>query len=174
LPETLGVQGVTGTDAAAQFEAFLDATTDLETIGRANRTWDVLVPSYWKESIAVSFAFGDRSLRGEAFFMRAPEENQDRVYHLLLQRNERAHLWKFAANSDGDASLVAEVPFESINAAALDVLFGALVTLVDETYVPYMKLGFENALREQERAGGPGLKRPPWAAKWEASPDRPT
>jgi hypothetical protein len=54
------------------------------------------------------------------------------------------------------------------------VLFGALITLVDETYVPYMKLGFATALREQERAGGPGLKRPPWAANWEASPDQPT
>jgi hypothetical protein len=160
--------------AGAQFAAYLAATKDIDVIGHADRSWDVLVPSYWKEAIAVSFSLGDRSLRGEAFFMRAPEEHHDRAFQLLLQRNQRAHLWKFASNTDGDVMLVTEVPLAAIEESELDVLFGALITLVDETYVPYMKLGFETALREQERAGGPGLKRPPWAATWEASPDQPT
>lgn len=160
--------------AATALTDYLDANDDVDVIGRKGRAWDVMVPSYWKESVAVSLSIGDRSLRAEAFFMRAPEERHDRVYKLLLRRNEHAHLWKFAANEDGDVSLVAEVPLVAVGDEALDVLFGALITLADETYVPYMKLGFATALSEQIRAGGPGLDRPPWAAKWEASPDSPT
>ena len=160
--------------AAASLGKYVEKNGDIEVIGRKSGAWDVMVPSYWKESVAVSLSIGDRSMRAEAFFMRSPDERHDKVYKLLLRRNERAHLWKFAANEEGDVSLVAEVPFEAVEGEALDVLFGSLVALVDETYVPYMKLGFATALQDQIRAGGPGLDRPPWAAKWEASPDSPT
>lgn len=165
-----------GDDVAGAVGAFLDRQEGfLRVIGRSDRDFDVLVPSYWKESVALSIAVGDRALRAEAFFMRSPEENHDRVYRLLLQRNERAYLWKFAVNEAGDASLVAEVPLAAVDDDCLDRLFGTFVTLVDETYVPYMERGYAGALAEQVRAGGPGLDQPPpWAKEWEASADQPS
>jgi hypothetical protein len=154
-------------------ERYLEAERGtLQVIGRAGRTWDVLVPSYWKESVAVSLALSDRILRAEAFFMRSPDENHELVYRLLLARNARAHLWKFTVNEAGDASLVAEVPILSLDPDGLDLLFGTLVTLVDETYPAYLRVGFAAALDEQVRVGGPGLDQPPpWAGEWEAAPD---
>ena len=136
----------------------------LTLLGSSGGTWDVLLPSNWKETLAVSISLGDWHLRAEAFFLRAPEENPDRAYRLLLQRNERGGAWRFCVNDAGDVSLVALVPRGSVTGEELDRLLGTAITMTDETYVPYMKLAFEKGLEEQVRKGGPGLdKPPPWA-----------
>jgi hypothetical protein len=136
----------------------------LTIIGAADGVWDVMVPSYWKESIAVSVRLGDWNLQAEAFFMRGPEENRADAYHLLLQRNARSGPWRFCANEEGDVLLSALVPKAAVNENELDRLFGTLVVLTDETYVPYMKLGYERGLEEQVSKGGPGVDQPPpWA-----------
>lgn len=136
----------------------------LTVIGQADGVWDVMVPSYWKESITVSLRLGDWNLQAEAFFMRAPEENRAEAYHLLLQRNSRSGPWRFCANEEGDVVLSAVLPKEAVTGEELDRLLGALVVLTDETYVPYMKLGYERGLEEQVSKGGPGLDQPPpWA-----------
>jgi hypothetical protein len=158
--------------ARAAIDRFLEANAhDLQLIGRTEHAWDVLVPSYWKETIAVSINLHDARLRCDAFFLRAPDERRDEAYTLLLRRNVRAYLWKFAVNDDGDVSLTCEVPLRSLDSDVLDRLFGTLITLVDETYVPYMKIAFGTALDEQIARGGPGLDRPPWADRWESGPD---
>lgn len=145
-------------------DAYLRQESDedrLTLVGAADGVWDVLVPSYWKESIAVSLRVGDWNLLAEAFFMRAPEENRADAYHLLLQRNVRSGLWRFCANEAGDVLLFALVPNAAVSGEELDRLFGTLVVLIDETYVPYMKLAYEEGLREQVSKGGPGLDQPP-------------
>ena len=148
-------------------DAYLRQESDedrLTLVGSADGVWDVLVPSYWKESIAVSLRAGDWNLQAEAFFMRAPEENRADAYHLLLQRNVRSGSWRFCANEAGDVLLFALVPNGAVSGEELDRLFGTLVVLIDETYVPYMKLAYERGLEEQVRKGGPGLDQPPpWA-----------
>lgn len=148
-------------------DAYLRQESDedrLTLVGSADGVWDVLVPSYWKESIAVSLRAGDWNLQAEAFFMRAPEENHADAYHLLLQRNVRGGSWRFCASEAGDVLLSALVPNGAVSGEELDRLFGTLVVLTDETYVPYMKLAYERGLEEQVRKGGPGLDQPPpWA-----------
>lgn len=149
-------------------DSFLDdASNDLTVIARNDKSWDVLVPSYWRERIALSLNLGERWLRGDAFFLRAPDENREEAFKLLLRRNERSHIWKFAVNEAGDASLNCELPVAAVGTDELDTMFGSLVTIVDETYVPYMKIAFASALGEQIAKGGPGLDRPPWADEWE-------
>jgi hypothetical protein len=136
----------------------------LTLLASAAGVWDVLLPSYWKESIAVSLRLGDWNLQAEAFFMRGPDENTAEAYHLLLQRNVRAGPWKFCANEEGDVHLTALVPKNAVNEEELDRLLGTLLVLTDETYVPYMKLAYETGLKEQVSKGGPGLDQPPpWA-----------
>jgi len=154
-------------DPHAAIERYVTQAVDQEhltLVGAAQGAWDLLVPSYWKESVAVSLHLGDRTLKAEAFFMRAPEDNADHAYRLLLQRNERGGPWRFCANEAGDATLVALVPLAAVTEEELDRLLGTLVTLTDETYKPYMELAFQRGLEEQVRRGGPGLdKPPPWA-----------
>jgi hypothetical protein len=153
-------------DPAAVVEVFLEERSgeELTLLGSREAVWDILLPSYWKESIAVSLELGERHLRAEAFFMRAPEENRTDVYHLFLQRNLRSGPWRFCANESGDVSLVALVPRVAVSEEELDRLLGTLVQITDETYVPAMKLGYERGLEEQVNRGGPGLDQPPpWA-----------
>ena len=152
-------------DPAAVVDAFLHDRADHVTLlGSREGVWDILLPSYWKESVAVTLELGDWNLRAEAFFMRAPEDNRGDTYHLFLQRNARSGLWKFAATQAGDVLLRAELPREAVTTDELDRLLGTLVRLVDETYVPAMKLGYESGLKEQVSRGGPGLDQPPpWA-----------
>jgi hypothetical protein len=155
-------------DPAGVLDAYLQANQEhLTVIAHTENKWDVLVPSYWKETVAVSFDLSHLRLRGDLFYMRKPDENADAAYQLLLRRNHRAHCWKFAVNDVGDVYLVCEVPVGGVTHEELDRLFGALITVVDETYVPYMELAFGTALREQISRGGPGLGRPPWAASWD-------
>ncbi len=155
-------------DAATVIDRFLHERAraqQLTLLGSREGVWDVLLQSYWKESITVSLELGDWNLRAEAFFMRAPEDNRAETYHLFLQRNLRSGLWRFTASGEGDVMLVALLPLAAVTEAELDRLLGTLVVVTDETYVPAMKLGFERGLEEQVRRGGPGLDRPPpWAA----------
>lgn len=154
-----------GDEAAEAVRRYVASPPEgLVLLGSRADAWDLLVPSSWKESVAVSLNLGERHLRAEAFFMRAPEDNVAETYRLLLQRNRRSGPWRFAANEVGDVFLLALLPRPCVTEEELDRLLGTLVTVTDETYVPAMKLGFERGLEEQVRRGGPGLDRPPpWA-----------
>jgi hypothetical protein len=136
----------------------------LTVLGSTGWAFDVLVPSDWKETIAATLEVGERSLRAEAFFLRAPEEADGAAYRVLLERNLRPGPWRFAASDTGDVWLVAEVPLEVVDGEVVDRLLGGLATLTDETYRPYFRLAFATALAEQVARGGPGLDSPPpWA-----------
>jgi hypothetical protein len=153
--------------AAATIDRFLvENAKHITVVARGKASWDVSVPSYWREAIAVSLNLSDAHLRCDAFFLRAPDEKPGASYALLLRKNARAHVWKFTVNDVGDVSLVCELPCTAIDLEELDTLFGALITLVDDTYVPYMKMAFGTALEKQVRSGGPGLDAPPWAGEW--------
>lgn len=153
-------------------DRFLENNAEyLKLVGRAEGTWDVMVPSYWREAIALSVTLGSADLRCEGFFLRAPDERRDDAYALLLRKNVRSHVWKFATNDVGDVSLVCELPRSAVDAGELDRLFGSLITIVDETYVAYMKIAFGSAIDDQVKRGGPGLDRPPWAGDWGRSAD---
>lgn len=153
--------------AAAVVRGFLDARADeglVTLLGATDHAFDVMVPSYWKESLAATLEVGERSVRAEVFFMRAPEDDAGRAYRVLLERNHRSRAWRFATGETGDVWLVADVPLAAVDEEALDQLLGGLVTLVDETYRPYFRLAFAAALAEQVAAGGPGIDAaPPWA-----------
>lgn len=160
--------------AAFTIDRFLaENAKHITLIARGGSSWDVSVPSYWREVIAVSMNLSDTHLRCDAFFLRAPDEKHDEAYALLLRKNSRAHVWKFSVNEVGDVSLVCELPRAAIDPDELDTLFGSLITLVDETYVPYMKLAFATALEKQVRDGGPGLDAPPWAGEWSNAGETP-
>jgi len=136
----------------------------LTILGFRGSAAEVLVPSEWKETVAATLWVGERSLRAEAFFLRAPEDPAGPAYRVLLERNLRPGAWRFAASEAGDVWLVAEVPLPTVDAEVLDRLLGGLVALTDETYRPYLRLAFGAALAEQVARGGPGLDSlPPWA-----------
>ena len=160
-------------DRGEEVEAYLrgeEAEGRLKVVARSSGLWDLLLPSYWKESIAASLELRQRSLHAEAFFMRAPEDNAASAYKLLLQRNSQNRIWRFGTNEDGDVSLVADLPVQCLGEEELDQLFGALVSVTDDTYRPYFELAYSTALDNQVARGGPGLDQPPPWAKQFGSP----
>lgn len=153
----------------SRVRAFLESQAAeglLTILGSTERAWDVMVPSYWKESVAATLELRARSLRAEAFFMQAPEDDPGSAFRVVLQRNQTSHAWRFSASEAGDVWLVAEVPLAAVNDDALDRLLGELVTLTDETYRPYLRVAFRTALADQVARGGPGIdEAPPWAGR---------
>jgi hypothetical protein len=113
---------------------------------RAGRgAWRVDVPCVDRRSITVGLAADERTLRMQAFMMRAPDRRHEEVHRRLLRKNldmRATGPWRFAIDDDGDVYLVADVPLAALDAAALDGLLGALSALVDATWAGMVRTGF--------------------------------
>lgn len=149
-------------DAVERFLASHEA--NLTVRSREADAWEILVPAYAKQAIAVGLRRSRWGLRADTFFMRRPMEQADLVYELVLRRCARAHLWKFYVTDDGDLALRAEMPATSIDEEELGRLFGTLISIVEDTYLQAVGLGFASVMALQVEAGGPGIDAvPPWA-----------
>ena len=97
-----------------------------------------------KHSIPLAMAVRADGLRLESFFMRAPLENREQTYRLLLSRNVRARGVWFAVDADGDVYLLGHVAV--VTEDELDRIVGELLTTADEMFVPALSLGFAEYL----------------------------
>ncbi|HEV7209105.1 MAG TPA: YbjN domain-containing protein, partial [Mycobacteriales bacterium] len=77
---------------------------------------------------------GEHALLVEAFVLRRPDENQERLYHLLLSRNSRMYAVSWALDKVGDVFLVGRVPLHAVNADEVDRLLGAVLSYADDTF----------------------------------------
>ena len=94
--------------AVAAVAAFVaDAGVDTEARGRAlgSCAW----PASASSGSALHLAVGDRTLRVESFFMRAPEEQRERLYRDLLLRQATSYVLRFTLDEAGDLFLVGQV-----------------------------------------------------------------
>jgi hypothetical protein len=92
---------------------------------------------------------GEHAMLVEAFVMRRPDENHEKLYNLLLTRNARMYGVSWAIDSTGDVFLVGRVPLESISADEIDRLLGAVLTYADETFDVLLEIGYGSAIRRE-------------------------
>ena len=95
---------------------------------------------------------GGHALGVHAFVCRKPDENHERVYEWLLQRNLRLYAVSFAVDRLGDIYLDARLPLGVLDAedsAELDRLLGAVLTASDESFNTILELGFSSAIRKE-------------------------
>jgi hypothetical protein len=92
---------------------------------------------------------GRHSLHVEAFFCRQPDENQERFYRFLLERNGRTYGVHFAIDQMGDVYLVGRLPLASISAGEIDRILGCVLTYADENFDTVLELGFASAIRRE-------------------------
>lgn len=107
--------------------------------------WRVDVPCVDRRSITVGLAADERTLRMQAFMMRAPDRRHDEVHRRLLRKNldmKATGPWRFAIDDDGDVYVIADVPLAGVDGATLDGLLGALSALVDATWAGLVRTGF--------------------------------
>jgi hypothetical protein len=84
-----------------------------------------------------------------AFVARHPDENHERVYRWLLERNLRMFGVSFAVDAVGDIYLDGRLPLEAVTPDEIDRLLGAVLTYADESFNTILELGFATSIRKE-------------------------
>ena len=92
---------------------------------------------------------GDHSLLVEAFVMRHADEERERLYDFLLQRNSRMYGVAFSLDRDGDVYLVGRLPLCAVTPQELDRLLGAVLTYADENFDQMLQIGFGSSIKRE-------------------------
>ncbi|WP_370328337.1 YbjN domain-containing protein [Euzebya sp.] len=137
--------------AADAVRRWLEAQEGLEVEQVGDDAWVTVLAGENKRTIGMYLSVGDRTLIVESHFMRAPDENAERLYGLLLARNQRSYVLRFCVYDSGDIVLVGVVPVAAVTVEEVDRIAGALLTTADETYNAALRLGF-TAYIEREQA----------------------
>ena len=108
-----------------------------------------VLPGERKLRTAVSLLVGDHSLSASAFVVRQAEENHERVYRWLLERNARLPGIAFALDPLGDVYLVGRLPLAAVDDTTLDALLGSVLEASDSSFNELLALGFLGSMRRE-------------------------
>jgi hypothetical protein len=109
----------------------------------------VTLPGERKLKTAVSLLVGDHSLSASAFVVRHADEQHERVYRWLLERNVRLPGIAFALDRDGDVYLVGRLPLAAVDDTTLDALLGAILEASDGSFNELLALGFLSSMKRE-------------------------
>jgi Putative bacterial sensory transduction regulator len=140
-PEPEAVQAA----ARAAVKAFL-ADADLRAERIDDGRWFLVLAGERKLGIGVHLQVGDRTLRVESFFMRAPEEQHGRLFRDLLLRQASSYVLRFTLDENGDLFVVGQVPLLAVTPEEVDRIVGSILELCDEAYLPSVEIGFASSL----------------------------
>ncbi|TYL46413.1 YbjN domain-containing protein [Nocardioides sp. BGMRC 2183] len=107
------------------------------------------LPGERKLQTPVRLDVGPHALGVHAFVCRRPDEEHERVYRWLLERNLKMYGVAFALDHHGDIYLDGRLPLSSVNADDLDRLLGSLLTYADESFNAILELGFASSIRKE-------------------------
>jgi hypothetical protein len=131
--------------ALAAIEAFL-ADTSLRAERLDEGRWFLVLTGERKLGIGVHLQVGDRTLRVESFFMRAPEEQHGRLFRDLLLRQASSYVLRFTLDENGDLFVVGLVPLLAVTPQEVDRVVGSILELCDSAYLPSVEIGFASSL----------------------------
>ena len=92
---------------------------------------------------------GEHALGVHAFVSRQPDENHERVYRWLLERNLRLFGVAFAVDRTGDIYLDGRLPLSVVTPEEVDRLLGSVLTYADESFNTILELGFSTSIRRE-------------------------
>jgi hypothetical protein len=127
-----------------------DNDIDFEETGEG--LFSFSLPGERKLQTAVRLDVGRHALGVHAFVCRRPDENHERVYEWLLQRNLRLYAVAFGIDPVGDIYLDARLPLSVLDPddpAELDRLLGAVLSAADESFNTILELGFASSIRKE-------------------------
>jgi hypothetical protein len=81
--------------------------------------------------------------------IRKPDENKEKVYEYLLNKNASMYSIAFAINELGDIYLVGRLPLPAVNEQEIDRILGAVLQYADSSFNPLLELGFSSAIRRE-------------------------
>jgi hypothetical protein len=109
----------------------------------------VVLPGEKKLQTPCRFDVGSHALGVHAFVARHPDENHERVYRWLLERNLRLYGVAFAVDHLGDIYLDGRLPLSSVTPEEVDRLLGAVLSYADESFNTILELGFATSIRKE-------------------------
>jgi Putative bacterial sensory transduction regulator len=126
-----------------------EVCADLPLDRTGDRSWVVTLPGSHKLKTNVNLIVGEHALRAEAFVIRQPDENRERVWEWLLRRNSRLHGVAFTIDAVGDVYVTGRLPLPAVTASTLDMLLGSILEAADESFDVLLELGFSSAIRRE-------------------------
>ncbi|MCD4533799.1 YbjN domain-containing protein [Nocardioides sp. cx-169] len=111
--------------------------------------FSLTLPGEKKLQTAVRLDVGPHALGVHAFVCRKPDENHERVYRWLLERNLKMYAVAFAVDRLGDIYLDARLPLASVSPDELDRLLGSVLTYADDSFNSILELGFAGSIRKE-------------------------
>lgn len=109
----------------------------------------VRLPGEHKLATMCWLVAGDHALLVEAFVMRRADENRERLYDFLLQRNARMYGVAFSLDRNGDVYLVGRLPLAAVDAEEIDRLLGAVLSYADDNFDAMLEIGFASSIRRE-------------------------
>jgi len=109
----------------------------------------VTVPGEKKLYTNVIFKVSDKTLSINAFVIRRPDQNTEKVYEWLLCHNANMYLLSYATNELGDIYLVGRLPVELVSRDEIDRILGAIHEYCDSSFNILLELGFADAIRRE-------------------------
>ena len=125
------------------------AEQDFEWDDLGNGVFSVVLPGERKLQTPVRLEIGPHAFAVHAFVCRRPDENHERVYRWLLEKNLKLYAVAFAVDHLGDIYLDGRLPLTSVNADELDRLLGSVLTYADESFNTILELGFASSIRKE-------------------------
>lgn len=128
-----------------------------ELLASAEVDWDrtgdtsyvVELPGTHKLKTLCNLIVEPQALRVEAFVVRSPEENHEKLWRMLLQRNASMYGVAFSVDEHGDVYLTGRVPLSSVDAEELDRLLGAVLRYADDVFDVALETGFASSIRRE-------------------------
>jgi hypothetical protein len=109
----------------------------------------VALPGEKRLKTACWLTIGAHALEIEAFVMRRPDENHEKVYEFLLQRNTRMFGVAWSIDGNGDVYLSGRLPLNAVTADEIDRLLGSVLEYADGTFNVLLELGFGSSIRRE-------------------------
>ena len=113
------------------------------------KTFLLSLPGETKLQTHCALVIGDHSLSINAFVIRKPDENAEKVYEWCMAKNASMYGIAFAINELGDIYLVGRLPLDAVNAKELDRIIGSVLMYSDSSFNPLLELGFADAIRRE-------------------------
>lgn len=134
-------------DAAEQITR---ALTELDLPwSRHGDAFTVTLPGEKKLQTECALVLERHSLQVRAFVARNPDENHQRVYQWLLEKNLKTYLVAFSVDHRGDIYLTGRVHRDAVTADEVDRILGTVADLADGSFNTILELGFASSIRKE-------------------------
>jgi len=107
------------------------------------------LPGQKRLKTACWLVVGRQGLSVEAFVVRRPEENADKVHGWLLARNARMFGVYWSIDDSGDIYLTGRWPLAAVTAESVDRLLGLVLDYADSAFNYLLELGFGSSIRRE-------------------------